>query len=155
MKKYVIFSPHADDELIGCYTLFQKKLVETVIYIEGDEKRMKESIRFCKAMKVDYIFIEDIVYFASTVIADPNLTYLVPSLNERHPLHNLVSICVKNWAKKVGYYSTEMNDKFIVELTDENKKGKQKLLNKYYPSQRSLWKYEWKFFIYEGIVAEV
>jgi len=46
------------------------------------------------------------------------------------------------------FYNTNMNAPYIHELKDS--KEKEELLNKVYPSQKSLWEYEKKYVLYEG-----
>ena len=153
-KKYIIIAPHPDDALIGCMSLFEKGLVKKVVYIENNPERMKQARRFCKDMKAkcEILLGTEEIY---ELIVDSNDIILLPSLQDNHPLHKTVSRIGFDMFIKVGFYSIDMNTEYTRVLPLHLQKLKQGLLDKYYPSQKSLWEYNWKYFLFEGIVEVI
>ena len=81
-----------------------------------------------------------------------NTVYYFPDpISEVHPLHRQYGNMGEAMARSgydVIFYTTLMNVPYIHEVKDS--KGKEELLNKVYPTQKSLWEYEKKFILFEG-----
>ena len=150
--KYIIIAPHPDDELIGCFMLFKRKLVKKVIYIEPDIVRKNEAIYFCEAMRVQCVFIEKAEEL-NKIFVEKDHIYMAPSLQDHHPLHKMISVLGKRF--RFGLYSIDMNAEFVKELHPRLRDEKREILNKYYSSQKSLWENDHKYFLFEGTVREV
>ena len=151
--EYIIIAPHPDDELIGCFTLFKRHLVKKVIYIESSGVREREAENFCSDNNVTRTFLKkpkDIL----NLIEEKDCIYMVPSINDHHPLHKIINAFVKSKFRH-GLYSIDMNTEFIKELHPVLQKEKREWLNKYFPSQKSLWENDWKYFLFEGTMREV
>ena len=149
---YIIIAPHPDDELIGCFSLFRKKLIDSVIYLPSDNNRLKNASKFMNDMNVDFRMTN--LSNIDKILTD-NVIYLVPSLNDNHPLHKQVNIMFKSFNVPLGYYTTDMNTEYIHELSKEDLEIKKELLNKYYSDQKSLWEFDYKYFLFEGIVYDL
>jgi len=149
--KFVIISPHPDDELIGCFTLLRSKKIEKVYYIRSDTKRHVEAQILSRKMgfKLEFITLNDFTKLPDT------FTYLVPDFQDHHPLHKIVNSLAKISFTSLGYYTTDMNTSYVRELPSKLQREKKEMLNKFYPSQKSLWKYEHKYFLFEGIIYDL
>ncbi len=155
--KYVIIAPHPDDELIGCFTLFDKGLVKKVIYIDDNKERAAKARKLTSSMGVDVEFIpfNEFVAGTSKYGLSQEEDYLVPCLQDNHFKHKVVNILTRLGSKRVGYYTTQMDTEFTRPLTKELSEKKRKALNRYYPDQKSLWQYDHKYFLFEGIVYDI
>jgi hypothetical protein len=154
MKKYVVVAPHPDDELIGCYHLFRKKLVKKVLYYNLNrmsKARQKEAVNFCKDMGVEYNILTD----SSISELSKTETYLIPFSTDHHPEHKWIHSLFKHHFTNIGFYSIDMNNDFVRELDEKDKTAKKRMLDTYFPSQKSLWKSDWKYWMFEGIVEEI
>ena len=143
-KPYIIFAPHVDDEMIGCWTLIRDKLVQTVYYFNDlDESRKEEAITASKAFDFEVNFDKDYPKI------DEDMILLVPNIRDAHPHHKIVNYRVRTLypKNKKQYYSIDMNHKIMLldDYTD-----KLDALLKYYPSQSVLLN-DGKYFLFESI----
>ena len=151
--RVAILAPHPDDELIGLgmyFVLMDMGSVRpkdiTVYYVrECEGVRRREAERLCEdyGLKMKLGLIED-----------PS-TYdycLVPSPFERHPDHNRVTrFGLENFdLDRLVFYSVNMAEPWVERLLPEYASSKRKLLDKYYPSQRSLWAENPRYYMFEG-----
>lgn len=152
----VIFAPHADDELIGCYEIIRTGDPCMVIFTtKVSRERHNETYKLCN-------------YFQNIVVRYKELQngfevdssfeefYFPDPFNELHPEHKLLGLeGYRAWKEtnlNVIFYSTNMNVSYLHELSDETKNSKEAALNSIYPSQSDLWKYEKKYVFFEGRV---
>lgn len=150
-KRYIIIAPHPDDEIIGCYRLFKNQLIKKIIYIYPiDTNRLEEIKQFSLNYGIEYEIIPIELLYENL---DREESYLVPSLNDHHPLHRQVNTMLRTFKK--GYYSIDMNTEYIQELSKEESKEKEFILNRYYPSQSSLWSVDKKYVLFEGTVFPI
>ena len=156
MEKYTILAPHPDDELIGCYTLLSSRLVHKVYYFDGEDR--KEEAENCSRIfgSFDYEFIKP-AEAIEKLSGNVEGILLMPDPSERHPLHKKVSqiglMVVEQLKINYGFYSTEMTASYVWELDEKLKWEKKKCLELCYPSQRSLWENDWRYWLFEGIVV--
>jgi LmbE family N-acetylglucosaminyl deacetylase len=149
----IIIAPHVDDELIGCWSLIKKDLIDKVIYVDVTPIRH----RYARQVGRELGFSVEIIEFKNLYTfleKNPSHTYLVPDSSDNHPLHKAVNAIARISGCKLGYYSVDMVASFVRELSEEDKKEKRVMLNKYYPDQSSLWEHDWKYFLFEGVVTE-
>ena len=150
---YVIVAPHPDDELIGCFGIInnnENKII--VLYTESvPNERKNEALKLKENFKsvTAQLFFSDI----PSALLTPNNTLLFPDPSyETHPAHRMWGSYGERLLRKsksnVIFYSTNMNAPYIHEV--EFAGLKEITLNKIYPSQKSLWEYEKKFFLFEG-----
>jgi len=144
----IIIAPHPDDEIIGCYENLQE--ANLIIY-DGDTpaNRRNEILNLRNHFKqINQLFLKSI---------PPNLLntenkFLFPDpIYEIHPLHRSWGFVGEQYARmglNIIFYNTTMTAPYIHEVKNINeKKG---LLNEVYLSQRSLWRYEKKYILFEG-----
>ncbi len=151
-SRTIIVAPHPDDEIIGCYSYLINNRCDIIYTSSIDSYRKKEtenlSIHLGKEYIGDQIYNSEI---PDELIQMENL-YLFPDpINEIHPDHRRQGHIGEEFIRDgfdVIFYSTIMNVAWVnLQKQFENKKL---LLNKCYPSQKSLWKYEHKYFLFEG-----
>lgn len=143
----IIIAPHPDDELIGCSSSLINNKIHGVVYVERiSSVRMSEAKLLCNMYDLWYKFLDgDIKLLLEMVHRN---TYYIPSPEDNHPLHKLVYYLMFREYKHLVVYSTQMRDYFVREV--ENPLHKKSLLDKYYPSQKSLWEFDHKYFLFEG-----
>lgn len=147
--KTVIVAPHPDDEIIGCSEVFLVEKDIVIIYLTNDRKT--EAEKFCEKRYIS-LFMKPIqaLTFLS-VITDP--VYVPDPFYELHPLHKqagAIGLLLKGESQNrtVVFYTTSMNAPYLHEVSNPSyKKG---LLERHYPSQRDLWEYDHKYFLFEG-----
>lgn len=158
----IIFAPHADDELIGCYEIIRVGDPCLVIYTSKMSKERKIETNkvseyfdnLTTRCEPDYYHSYGLLrmlmnekYYEEFYFPDP--------FNELHPEHKMLGFHgYKAWKENdnlnIIFYSTNMNTNYLHELDDNSKNMKEAALNSIYPSQSDLWKYEKKYIFFEG-----
>jgi hypothetical protein len=147
----IIISPHPDDELIGTFEILNNDKQKIIIY-DKDISKLRKS----EAVKLKQYFPQVINQeFLSSIpkkYLSKDTTYYFPDpVNEVHPKHrfwgNIGEILARD-GFDIIFYSTIMNVPWIHEVQESKKKLL--YLNLIYKSQRSLWKYEHKYFLWEA-----
>lgn len=150
-QEFVIFAPHFDDEIIGCYEILMNPLIKPIIvYFQDDEERKQESLNLKKF--IERVQVQLFQKSIPSVVIDPkNILYFPDHTYETHPDHRKWGAIGEDLSRQgfnVIFYSTNMNAPYIHEVKEF--KQKRHLLEKVYPSQKSLWKFENKYFLFEG-----
>ena len=117
---------------------------------EFSEERKKESLKLKEETEVaTQLFLHSIPSYL--LKADEFVLYFPDPIYETHPAHRVFGMMGEQYAR-VGYdvvfYTTNMLAPYIRETKDPD--GKRDLLNKVYPSQSDLWRYEYKYFLFSG-----
>lgn len=147
MNPPVIYAPHCDDEIIGCFELLKFKPIIIYDSQNMNDIRKSEAETLKQYYEVSQIFTDKYTFegFKHQQIYMPDPIY------ELHPKHRWLGQIGESMAR-VGYnvifYTTNMNAPYIHECIDSV--GKRELLNLVYPSQEELWKYDHKYFLFEG-----
>ena len=152
----VVIAPHPDDEIIGCYSLIKKGLIDEVVYLDVTPERCRLAKNAGKELGfrtrcMEFTSFQSLLYRNRT---DRNVTFLVPDIADNHVLHKGVNCVARLSGRRLGYYSTEMNTGYTKELSKAEQQEKRAALNKYYPDQKSLWGNDWKYFLFEGVVLD-
>jgi len=144
-KNYVIFAPHIDDEIIGCWSFIKAKIVDSVYYFyDLDDDRKKE------AKAAAFAFGYTAVFETSYPLSVPNdKTILLPNIRDAHPDHKQVNRNGKYAFPdhKKMFYSVDMNYKTTLLDDWEDKRD---TLNKFFPSQSELFR-DGKYYLFESI----
>lgn len=150
---FIIIAPHPDDEIIGVYEVLENSDNGiTIIYGSDAQKERRE-----EAVKLREHFKNIKVQLFQTTIPQPFLQrtnkFFFPDPHfEVHPDHRQWGFLGEQLARQgfdVIFYSVIMNAPYIHRL-DDKAKEKEKLLDKIYPSQKDLWKYDKKYVLFEG-----
>jgi len=147
-----IIAPHCDDEIIGTYSVVSR-FPCTIVFVQEDEERLVRAEKlkeFNKDIEIT-TFREKFewINFHSDIVFAPDPNY------EMHPLHRKIGNLILNKffdGYNVYFYTTNMNTPYTRLLHPVERQEKKEMLDKIYPDQSDLWKYEWKYFMYEGIV---
>ena len=144
--RIVIVAPHADDEIIGCCHVLMNNIGMCSVYFGSDAERLS-----AEASSGFFNFIRlDLVGFNRIVNKDFKFFFPDPYF-ELHPEHRRWGAIGVEYLRKgfdVTFYSTNMNAPYIHEL--KASRGKLELLNEFYPEKSDLWKYDHKYFLFEG-----
>jgi hypothetical protein len=151
-RKHIIIAPHADDEIIGCYDILRSTEDVIVIYNEDMTKKRKNETKrlteFFSNVKAQ-LFLHQI---PQHLINEDTIIHCPDPIYELHPLHrlqgNIGEQLLRYTGANVMFYSTNMNAPYIYEIDNPNEK--EKILNNIYYSQKQLWKYDHKYFLFEG-----
>lgn len=159
-KEATIFAPHADDELIGCWSLVSQmeRFHLTVVYFDLNTVRKREAM--ASASKHRFVFSEaswgESAFTAvEEYVATHTGVFWAPDPHwELHPYHKFVGTavhlaCLRN-QKQFGTYSTSMNAPYLTTLSEAERKMKLEALEECYPSQRSLWLHDHRYILFEG-----
>ncbi len=148
-KGHVIIVPHPDDEIIGNYEILTKENPSIIYVGEIDQKRREEALKLKEHTEIK------IQLFLNTIpesFINPDSTLYFPDpVYEIHPKHRKWGAIGEQLLRQrlnVIFYNTNMNAPYIHKLKEWEKK--EELLNKVYPSQKSLWKYDKKYVFFEG-----
>lgn len=162
MKNVIIVAPHEDDEIIGCFEVLRKRAIEgldTRVLYPGtpqevswpEEARMMNPLRIVPItgkicmeyfeIPTEELINSDIVFF----FPDPR--------HEMHPAHRRYSAIGEALLRKgvnVFFYSVNMHAPYIRETTGVEEK--RDMLELYYSHKNDLWKWDHKYFLFEGQV---
>jgi len=152
--KWIVIAPHPDDEVIGCHTMLSARDVIEVWYVWWDTDRQKEALKCSDLFLFRPVFlsgVEGLLERLKTI--DVSIVGLVlPSPGDDHYQHKqayyIVSACLP--MVRIRVYSTGMKEWFVRKASDST--GKRCALDCCYPSQASLWKYDYRYFMFEGMV---
>ncbi len=149
--EHVIIAPHYDDEIIGNFEVLMNPIIKPIIvYLQDDPERQKEALNLKK--HIDNIQVQLFQKSLPPVVINPtNILYFPDPVFEYHPDHRKWGAIGEDLLRqgfKVIFYSINMQAPYIHEVKEF--KQKRHLLEKVYPSQKNLWKFENKYFIWEG-----
>jgi hypothetical protein len=150
----VIVAPHPDDEIIGCYKILMESKKCMIIYDGETLPDRREEVTKLKDSFSTYgfgqLFLKSI---PSNLMTPENIFYFPDPIYETHPLHRQWGNLGESLARtkmNVIFYTINKLTPYISELNSLQIKEKEELLNKVYPSQKSLWEYEKKYILFEG-----
>jgi len=158
MKKHVIIAPHADDEIIGCYSILNSGEVNTVAFPFQNKLAFNE-VAFCQEMfdftVNGFTSFEEILNLAKRARMKKGLIFFPDPTYELHPTHRIIGAMGERLVKvnhfdNVVFYTTNMNAPYVQEVSKKEVGNKHRTLNDCYPEKASLWKYDHKYFLFEG-----
>jgi hypothetical protein len=149
--KYVIFAPHIDDEVIGCFRLLESRVVSKVYYFyDITDARKSEAINCAAHYGFEPIFVGQVASSALNIPSD--VIILAPNISDNHPHHKEINRLAKSLSNKKKYYSVDMVGRFDV-LSLMEQARKKIALNNLFPSQQALFTNE-KYYLFESLVEE-
>lgn len=150
MGEIVIVAPHPDDELIGCFEVLNSSRSTVVIYPKStSDDRRRETENLTENFQVTTLFEDKI---PDRFLGQNNTFYFPDPIYEYQPDHRECGAVGESLARHskedVIFYSINMIAHYVHKVAFPT--VKEDYLNKIYPSQKSLWKYEKKYVLYEG-----
>lgn len=153
--KYIIIAPHPDDEIIGCHGLLRQaiRLGEKIGIFYADIDFQSSEI----ARWIGLAFSVSILQgsLASHIIDTHGQVCLVAPdpYYEAHPEHRRWGQMSERYFRegqidRLMFYSTIMRAPYIFEVSDP--RVKKSALDLYYPDKSDLWKFDHRYFIFEG-----
>lgn len=145
MKNVVIFAPHIDDEVIGCWSVLSADRVSDVYYFyDITPDRQLEAEACAKLYNFAPHFVE-----AGDIIKLPEQCILfLPNIADNHINHKQVNIFGRSFAAEKKFYSVDMNVPFRV-LTEIDSTLKRRDLAILFPSQLVL--KDEKYHLFEAV----
>jgi hypothetical protein len=140
-----IWAPHPDDEIIGCHSILVRGGDLSVHYGSSlDDPGIARSSKLFKFVPRGWA---PVGFYGYTVYApDPLVDY--------HPLHQHMGQVAQQLFRDgtifqlIHYTTTMLGAPYIFEVS--NPELKKASLNACYPEKSDLWKYEHKYFLFEG-----
>ena len=148
-KEIIIVAPHCDDEIIGCWEILQKEKPIIIYSGDTDNKRRTEALKLKEHTDIKAQLFQ--MTIPASFLNKNTTIYVTDPIYENHPLHRLCGSMGESFLRSgldVIFYNTTMTAPYIHEVQEPDKK--EELLNKVYPSQKDLWKYEKKYILFEG-----
>jgi hypothetical protein len=146
----IIYAPHCDDEIIGCFELICNPDEEFIIYYTHPENMNR--IDEAKNLKSLLPNIKDQLFDYSFSTFEKKYTYYFPDpVYETHPDHRQIGAIGESVLRSgynVIFYSINMKAPYIHKV--KNPDNKEFLLNQIYPLQNKLWEYDKTFILFEG-----
>lgn len=147
----VIIAPHFDDEIIGCYEILTNEMFKPIIvYMQEDEERKIESFELKKINdRVQVQLFQKSI--PSLILKKENTLFFPDPVYEFHPDHRKWGAHGEELLRQgfnVIFYNVNMQAPYIHEVKDF--KQKRHMLEKVYPSQKNLWKFDAKYYMFEG-----
>lgn len=155
--KYVILSPHIDDETIGCWRLLNAGLVDAVIYFfDITEERFAEAVNCSNKYGFKrHICLPTVASVSEVLEHYKDHIILAPEIYDTHGQHKQINVLAKTLQLhrdiQVQYYSISMNKDFVV-LEPEHQQQKKSDLLELFPSQQGLLTSDEKYFLFESLI---
>lgn len=147
MKPLMIFAPHADDEIIGCYKLLKVNQNPNNVVIYPTDKAIQEA----EKSSILFGFKCDLLSNIKKYDLKEFTLHFPDPYFESHPLHREIGSMLYKFRRlgfRVNCYSVQMNAPYIEELHCSIEK--RDVLNSCYPQKSDLWEYDHKYFLFEG-----
>lgn len=154
----IVFSPHVDDEVIGCFLALNRGIITDVVYfydLTDDRKveAIKSSERF--GFRAHFCLTDwGMPYLNSELevtLSDKD-TIFCPTVRDTHNEHALVNKYARQIKSRYGvdlvFYTVDM-ESFQVPLSPENRAEKKAALAELFPTQSFLLQNE-KYHLFEG-----
>ena len=144
----LIIAPHADDEMIGCFTILKRAYA-----------RNERIVIFCpQDVGIPNLLVEQYRGCVSRVSEIPSgikTVHAPDPFHEFHPEHRqwgmwAESLWRKGQADRVCFYTVNMQAPYTVVLPKKVSVFKRELLDLYYPEKSDLWKDDHKYWLFEG-----
>ena len=151
MRKHTIIAPHADDEIIGCFEILRLGDVLKVVFPIYNQAALKEAEKSSKLFGFETDVFQSFEALATLAVNAQQvggLIFLPDPVYEHHPDHRKWGGVGRQLGKNVIYYTTNMNAPYMYEC--KHTEQKKEALDACYPKKSDLWRYDHKYFLFEG-----
>lgn len=154
--KSIIFSPHVDDEVIGCFLALERGIITDVVYFyDVTDERKEEALRSAEKFGFTPWFVPNCA-FGPDIPRELDIkkedTIFCPTVKDTHAQHAQVSKAARWYKEMMGcnlvFYTVDM-ESFQVVLPEEFREKKKAALAELFPSQNVLLQNE-KYHLFEG-----
>lgn len=149
-KNIIIVAPHPDDEIIGCFGVINSYNTMIVYDAATPTLRREEALKLKDLFDISAQVFMTTIPPAWTTMRDLVIFFPDP-IYETHPLHRQwghVGEMMARAGHNVVFYNTIMNAPYIHEQTLFHEK--RETLDKCFPSQKNMWAWDHRYFIFEG-----
>jgi len=149
-KNIIIIAPHPDDEIIGCFEVVSN--YKTMILYDASTPQLRREEAQKLRDKYDIaaqVFLNNLP--PQWVTAKDSVFFFPDPIYETHPLHRQWGYAGEMMARagqQVVFYNTIMNAPYIHEVDDFI--NKREVLDDVFKSQKNMWAWESKYFLFEG-----
>jgi hypothetical protein len=143
----VIWAPHPDDELIGCYSVLAARPAKSAtVYYGSIEHGCLLSSRMFGFRYFNF-------YEGALEIETWDVVYAPDPDYDVHPEHQWFGSMARRYFRtgrinRLIHYSTQMSVPYLWEEKDPQ--AKLEALNKCYPEKGSLWEYDHRYWLFTG-----
>ncbi len=141
----LIIAPHADDELIGCFATLKRAMAE------------KEEIDiFCPQDNgIHWTKKYSNIHLVSEIPSEVETIHAPDPYHEFHPEHRHWGMWAETlWrqgkADRVCFYTVNMQAPYTIVLAKDESARKRRFLDLCYPYKSDLWRYDHKYWLFEG-----
>lgn len=145
-----IWAPHPDDEIIGCSLVLNQNCRVCYYSVNGDIDDLNaiEKVVNWYGCETYFIYSDDDyigVKWRTVYAPDPAV--------DMHPIHQKLGhmaqdLFRRGQIERLMLYTTSMNAPYIFEVKDPQ--AKLAALNHCYPHKADLWKYDHRYWLFEG-----
>ena len=149
-SRIVVFAPHVDDEVIGCWRFLKRGQVREVVYFNDLTPERVHEARACE----DRFGFKARFYDKDKPLRlDSDMVILVPNIKDNHPHHKEVNQFARAEfpTHKKFFYSVDMNTGRNDILEDSTKKLE--CLKSLFLSQAGLFDNDQKYHLFESLSA--
>lgn len=149
-RNIIIIAPHPDDEIIGTYQIIKRYKTFIVYDANTTQSRREEASKLRDMFDIQaQVYLNTVpphwLTMKNTILFFPDPVY------EKHPLHRQwghMGEMIARSGQQVVFYNTIMNAPYIQEVKDFL--GKQQTLNTVFESQKNMWRWDHRYFLFEG-----
>jgi hypothetical protein len=150
MVNKIIVALRFGEEIIGCYSLLSKKLIDEVIFLTNNNTQLIEVEKSSKIFDFKYKIIE--IDKLEKNLKSKTLIY-TPHPYNHNPIYSTITSIIQKFKYpmnyEINYYSIDMNIPQVKLL--ENWQEKRKILYDIYPSQSKYFDNNPHLYMFEGI----
>jgi LmbE family N-acetylglucosaminyl deacetylase len=155
VPKIIIVAPHVDDEVIGCWSFLRQRPKDClIVHTEvAHVDREIEARRVTEMFGVPHVFTHHLGLKEYIRRTEARVVFAPDPHFEHHPAHKMMgqmaATIAWDYALRFFSYSTDMNVQYLRETNSPSQK--RDALNELFPSQKSLWENDHRFWLFEGI----
>lgn len=154
----IVLAPHPDDELIGCYEIVSDRYKDVLVWycelVDTPLRKDHSTLLLNKSLVREQQFLNssiDRMFSLLSEIKGEKMLLAPDPYFETHPDHRKWGAAAEEYLRMgndVMFYSTNMQAPYIHKV--KRPAEKKELLDFVYPEQSSMWRYDHRYFLFEG-----